>query len=523
VIVTDVEVHTLNPKVQGPTNPARTTRVFSAGLAVLDPRETAHPYMAEALPQLRADTWRVFPDGGMETMWTLRPGLTWHDGAPLTADDFVFAYRVYANPGLAVFGRSPQNFMAQVSAPDQRTVVIRWSSPYPDADRLIFSDFGPLPRHLLEGAFATVEEDVAGRDAFLALPYWTTEYVGNGPYRLTSWEPGSHLEGVAFEGHPLGKPRIDRVVVRFIPDDTVAFTNILAENVSLTMSQVLTFEQARLIDREWEANKRGVLIYMPHSIHSAGIQFRPEYVGFPKLMDIRVRRAVAHGIDRAELNDALFDNRAPIIHSFLLPEQPEYAAVDRAIVKYPFDPRRAEQLMVEAGFQRDREGFFADDRGRFQPTYWVSPAEERLAPIMADIWRRVGIDFQPYVIPGPQARDNQVRSTFPGLISWGAGLPPGSIQTFRSDNAGTAANRWGGQNRGGWSSSEYDRAQEGYSIELDPRERTARLVDMARILSDQVPVYPLFPNLGAITHLAILKGPESSPTNWNIHEWVWTS
>ena len=46
---------------------------------------------------------------------------------------------------------------------------------------------------------------------------------------------------------------------------------------------------------------------------------------------------------------------------------------------------------------------------------------------------------------------------------------------------------------------------------------------MARILSEQVPVYPLFPNLGAITHLATLKGPEASPTNWNIHEWTWTS
>ena len=58
---------------------------------------------------------------------------------------------------------------------------------------------------------------------------------------------GSHLEGAAFNGHPLGKPRIDRVVLRFIPDDTVAFTNILAENVTLTISEVLNFEQVRLI------------------------------------------------------------------------------------------------------------------------------------------------------------------------------------------------------------------------------------------------------------------------------------
>lgn len=48
-MVSDVEVHTLNPKVQGPTNPGRTTRVFNAGLALIDPRDGVHPYMAEAL------------------------------------------------------------------------------------------------------------------------------------------------------------------------------------------------------------------------------------------------------------------------------------------------------------------------------------------------------------------------------------------------------------------------------------------------------------------------------------------
>lgn len=69
-------------------------RLFNADLAILDERGLPRPYLAEALPQLNTDSWRVYPDGRMETTYRLKPNLTWHDGVPLVADDFVFARRV---------------------------------------------------------------------------------------------------------------------------------------------------------------------------------------------------------------------------------------------------------------------------------------------------------------------------------------------------------------------------------------------------------------------------------------------
>ncbi len=527
VMVTDVEVGTLAPKIQGPTNPARTTRIFNAGLAIVDGADAAHPYAAEALPRLDTDTWSVFPDGRMETVWKLRPGLAWHDGQPLTSDDFVFAHGVYSDLGLGVFTPSPQNLITGVSAPDPRTVTIGWSIPYVDADRLLDSDFGPLPRHLLEEAFTAYKQDAAAREAFLALPYWTTEYVGNGPYRLTSWERGSHMEATAFDAHPLGKPKIGRVIVRFVPDANVTFTNVLAESVTYVMSQALRFEQAVLLEREWDANKRGVVMYRSAWIDNAGIQFRPEYAGFPELADVRVRRAIAHGIDRVSLNDALFQGRAAIIHSYIIPEQPEFAEVERSITKYEYDPRRVEQLMTEAGFQRDSDGYFtSQERGRLQPTIAATAglAElERLLAILTNTWQRAGIDFQSTVIPSAQARDNQVRSTFPGLLVWGAAAPRASIHLFITPQIGTAQTRWGGQNRGGWSNAEFDRLENLSTTTLDPRGRTAHIVAMAKLLSDEVPVYPFYPNLGSVAHLSALKGPEGDSTHWNMQEWEWRS
>ena len=90
------------------------TTVLNAELVYLDELGLPQLYLAEALPELNTDTWQVFPDGRMETTYRLKPNLTWHDGHPLTADDFVFAWQVYATPSWA----SPR---ARVAVPSQRS------------------------------------------------------------------------------------------------------------------------------------------------------------------------------------------------------------------------------------------------------------------------------------------------------------------------------------------------------------------------------------------------------------------
>src|SRR5947208_12402907 len=107
--------------------------LFNAGLAIKDAREVPRPYLVEALPQLNTDSWRVLPDGRMETTYRLRPNLKWHDGTPLTADDFVFAWHVYTTPDYGTAGTKPHAQMEEVLAPDPRTVLIRWKQVYPEA------------------------------------------------------------------------------------------------------------------------------------------------------------------------------------------------------------------------------------------------------------------------------------------------------------------------------------------------------------------------------------------------------
>src|SRR5205823_4135328 len=110
------------------------SRLFTAALTYQDEREVPKPYLAEALPELNTNSWRVFPDGRMETTYVLRPNLVWHDGAPLTADDFVFALKLYNDPeASSLFERLPQQHIEDVTAPDDRTIVFRWKRPYAEA------------------------------------------------------------------------------------------------------------------------------------------------------------------------------------------------------------------------------------------------------------------------------------------------------------------------------------------------------------------------------------------------------
>src|SRR3954452_2818865 len=113
------------------------TRMFNAYLDLYDDQGSPLPYLAEALPQLNTDSWVVFPDGRMETRYHLKPNQIWHDGKPLTADDFVFTREVWAPSNGFRTAVVPYTLIDDVVAEDDRTIVVRWKNLYPDAAVLL--------------------------------------------------------------------------------------------------------------------------------------------------------------------------------------------------------------------------------------------------------------------------------------------------------------------------------------------------------------------------------------------------
>src|SRR5437588_5218436 len=226
-------------------------RTFNADFAYLDDQGAPQPYMVEALPQLNADTWRVFPDGRMETTYRFLPNLVWQDGIPFSAEDYVFGWQVYSHPDMGLNRTAPFDGVDDVVAGDPRTLVITWKRPYPDAGHMAGRDrqLPALPRHLLQSAF---ESESA--DTFTNLSYWTRDYIGLGPFKLTRWEPGAFIEASAFDLHARGKAKIERMKISFLRDRNTALANALSGEVDILADNAIQYQDAQTLRREWSAS-----------------------------------------------------------------------------------------------------------------------------------------------------------------------------------------------------------------------------------------------------------------------------
>ena len=202
------------------------------------------------------------------------------------------------------------------------------------------------------------------------------------------------------------------------------------------------------------------------------------------------------------------------------------AAVDNSIPTYPLDPRAAEGLMNQAGFSKGADGFYRGAEGRLSPLELVStatPDKVQQTAVLSDWFKAAGFDTQQRIIPAAQSRDNEVRSTFPGLLVISGTAGESALGLLASASIPGPGNRWVGINRGGWSSADYDRIFSAFNTTLDRGERVGQVRQMLRIYSEELPIVSLAFSVGDDAVVSALKGPsmvapESNPA-WNIHDW----
>ena len=500
------------------------TRLFNADFALLDGDGIAQPYLAEALPQLNTASWQVFPDGRMETIYRLKPNLLWHDGTPLTAEDWIFSRKVYATPEFAT-ASGPIRLIDEVRAPDARTVVIRWKQPFAQAGAINSTgtgapaNFPPLPRSVLEATF-----EAGSTDGFLNHPYWTREFTGLGPYRLQRWEPGSFIEARAFDRHVFGPPKIERIKLQVMPDNNATIANLLAGDIQLAPAEA-NFPVGQVRNVIGQMQGRGAVVLHPNQWRRADVQLRAEYASHPGLLDVRVRKALASAVDKDPINEAVYDGQSIPSDIMVPPTSAAGRAVDAAINKYPFDPRRSQEMMAAAGYTKAANGFYSSVvQGRFSSELKTNAGTDNVAEmtILADGLRKAGFDIKDAVLPVALSQDAEARATFAGLFSANGNLE-GAI-SFKSTLVPSAPNRFTIESRGGWSHPEYARLLDAFSTALDQAERTRLMVDMAKVFTDEVPVLSLFFNGQPWMYITALQGPQpvasESNVSWRIHEWI---
>lgn len=506
---------------EGPTGSGLRRWIFMSYLTGLDKTDTPHPILAEAIPSQEDRTWIINPDGTMETLWKIRSTAKWHDGVPITAKDFVFALKVYLDPEVPAKFTNVEATISRIDVLDDLRMSIKWKGPYFQANSLGGGTLPPLPAHLLEHVYTT------DKQAFLNLRYWTSEYVGSGPFKVEQWDPaGEQLVAAAHDGFAPGRPHIDRIRFAVITDKQALVTQLMAGTIELVMGGGLTVEGAQILREKWESEGRGRVGISAGTYRYVGFQARDVPNAQVAVRDRRVRKALAHGADREGIASLLPGLTLAANFPISL-NDPFYPAVDRVAPKYPHDPATANRYLDEAGYGRAADGLRRNLAGDpIDIPIWAGDTDSgRYATIVADNWRSLGLDSAPFIIPRGRRGDSEFEASFPAAYLANA-VPTYTELWWTSKHIASPANRWTGRNRGGYSNPSVDALVERILVTVNAKEREGHVVELMRTWMDDVAIIPLLYQPLMIAAASNVGGYDveisaaQAAHTWNMHKWT---
>lgn len=494
--------------------------LVNSGLGNVNSEGVIRAQLAEAVPTLENGLWQVFPDGRMETTWTIRPDTRWHDGTPFTVDDLLFTAAVAQDRDIAVFGRAPQFRAIESLQPvDARTLTIRWKQISIDADQM-FSIVNtlPMPRHLLEEAFLT------NKAGFTQLPYWSEDYVGTGPFKLVDWVRDSHILLRANDQYVLGRPKVDEILVRFIPDTNTIIANILAGVAEMTLGRGLSLEQAVIARDQWREGGIDSSMTLWIVIHPQHLSPNPAIIGDP-----RFRRALMHAIDRREMAETIQMGLVPVAHAMVIPGREAYRDIEQRVPRYDYDPARAQQMIRDLGFVLGPDGF-VDSAGRRLSIEVRSSSlglEVNLKSMLsvAEYWKRIGLAVEPFVLNQSQRDDREFRATFPGFDVYRGPVDTRGLAALHSSRVSLSENRFlSSGNQGRYVSPAFDALIEKHSMTIPIRERVDLIGQMVYRVADELLAMGLFYDadgvlIGNRLVNVTAKKPSEGSQAWNSEQW----
>ncbi|MBD2104889.1 ABC transporter substrate-binding protein [Leptolyngbya sp. FACHB-261] len=331
-------------------------------------------------PEL-AESWEI-DNTGKRIRFTLRDGLQWSDGQPLTADDVLFTFEdVIFNEQIPARQRDVMRIGQSNRFPALRKLneqQIEFILPEPFAPFLVTLDAPILPKHVLENTVQNLNSN--GNPQFLTT--WTVEtnvqqIVGSGPYRLKQYRPG---ERVLLERNPYywrrtaqgaAEPLIERLVVQVMDSRDTQLLRFRSQELDFYN---LRPEDFQLLKQEEERGQFTIYNGGPPP-NSTWITFNQSRARNPKtgkplvrpersrwFRDLAFRQAVAHALDRQALVNNVFRGLGKVQDSPLAEQNPYYLAPDAGLVTYPYDLERAKAILQAAGYTYNSQGQLLDDQ-----------------------------------------------------------------------------------------------------------------------------------------------------------------
>src|SRR5712692_3130809 len=412
-----------------------------------------------------AASWKISPDNLTYT-FQLRPDVKWHDGKPLTGEDVRFTIEKILDPKVGSRLNLYFQSVKEVQVPGPHTVVVKLKEPDPVFLANLWS--GILPKHIWE------KEDFA-KSQYNDIP------VGSGPWKVKEWVRGDHMTFEANKDYFGGKPYLDRIIVKVIPDATVAFAALEKGDVDyLPFKGVVGGPPYQLVDRLKQSPNLEVKVYEVSSMQR--FFFRNDK---PPFKNLKVRQAIAHAIDRRFIIQKLLFGYGQLSNSEVAPAMKE--VYNPKVPQYEYDVAKANQLLDEAGLRRGADGVRLKTR-----IYGTPGVRAILSEIMKEQLKAVGIATD-IVINEWTTYYNAVRQTrtVDGVFTIFS-LPSIPDPTTEAPRDHSKEIRPGGFNYLFYSNPRVDVIIEEAQRTLDREKRVRLFQEYQDILARDVPMIPLY-------------------------------
>lgn len=318
----DVDAGSLDPRLARDTSAYRAVELVYDGLIYLDARLQAQPALAEKWDNPDPKTW----------IFKLRQNARWHDGTPFTADDVVYTFTTILDENFKAPNRTLYTSIDKVEAVDKYTV--KFSLKSPSAALMAYMDIGIAPKHI-----------GSKNDGSLG-----TNPVGTGAFKFVKWDKNSKIEVDANKDYWGGAPRVDKVVLHIIPDNTNRANAVEAGDVDLIHSPLSPQDIPRLQGN----SKLNVTVTT-----GLGITYMNFNTADPVLSDVKVRQAIASLVDRKTIAEKIYQKMDAPGLSVLLPTS--WAFSDK-ITGWNYDEKKAADLLTSAGYKLEGGKWLKDGK-----------------------------------------------------------------------------------------------------------------------------------------------------------------
>lgn len=325
-----------------------------------------------------AESWQI-SDDKLRIVFTLREGLKWSDGQPLTVDDVVFTYNdIYLNEAIPTDVRDTLRIGESGKLPTVRKVDerrVEFSVPEPFRPFLLNTGYPILPAHALQESVKT--KDAEGKPTFLAKWRIDTppdQIIVNGPYKLERYETSQR---VVLRRNPYywrkdiqgnSQPYIERIVWQIVPSSDITLMQF--RSGGLDVKQNLSSEEFSLLKKQekqghykiYNGGSSSISLFLVFNLNKGKRNGKPlvEPVKSRWFNSVEFRQAIAYAIDRQTMLNNSFRGLGELQNSPIFVQSQYYLSPEAGLKAYNYNPKKAKELLLKAGFKYNKKNQLID-------------------------------------------------------------------------------------------------------------------------------------------------------------------